>query len=443
MRTVSAGMLMCTWAATLSLHAAPPRVVEAFPDTADRVDPTTTELRIIFDQDMQPGGRSICGGGDTFPTISGAPRWLDARTFVLPITLQADKAYVLSVNCPAARNFKSVTGEPAEPYAISFATTKAGEAPPTLAPEQAADMLVRLRRLIDERYSHRDLHDIDWPARFEQFRGRLAGAPTPAAFARAAAECLRVNNDLHLTLEVSGVRLATGRRAVAPNYNARTLATIVPNYTPSRTGARGVFDTPSRDGRIGYIAIHTWNADASTQALADLRALGDITGLVVDVRLNSGGDEAAARAFATRFVEGPTVYSRSLIRSPDASGGWDGPFERTVEPAPDATPFGHRVAILIGPACMSSNESFVLMMRRPGQRELFGARTWGSSGNPRPHDLGHAVTVHLPSWRDLAPDGSEVEGRGIEPDHAVPWPSPPPADRDPVLDAALAWLRDH
>jgi hypothetical protein len=89
---------------------------------------------------------------------------------------------------------------------------------------------------------------------------------------------------------------------------------------------------------------------------------------------------------------------------------------------------------------MSSNESFIMMMRGDPQCRTFGARLCGSSGNPRPHDLGAGISVLLPSWQDDFPDGTLLEGRGIEPD--VPVEFTASGNGDPVLAAALGWLRN-
>jgi C-terminal processing protease CtpA/Prc len=68
-------------------------------------------------------------------------------------------------------------------------------------------------------------------------------------------------------------------------------------------------------------------------------------------------------------------------------------------------------------------------------------RPAAASGNPRPVSIAPGVVVRLPSWKDLRPDGTLIEGRGIDPD--VPVLATPDQLRtaDPVLDAALAWLR--
>ena len=90
---------------------------------------------------------------------------------------------------------------------------------------------------------------------------------------------------------------------------------------------------------------------------------------------------------------------------------------------------------------MSSNEAFVLMMKQARDAIIVGQKTYGSSGNPKPHDLGNDVTIMLPSWQVLRPDGSCWEGEGIAPDVPVPCTSRDFETRDPTLYKALELLR--
>jgi C-terminal processing protease CtpA/Prc len=99
------------------------------------------------------------------------------------------------------------------------------------------------------------------------------------------------------------------------------------------------------------------------------------------------------------------------------------------------------VAVLSGPAVMSSNESFLLMMKQVPGTVIVGSRSQGSSGNPKPFDLGNGVTAFLPSWMDLTTDGHELEGVGIAPDIEVNVSANDFKDSDPVLAAALEHLR--
>ncbi|HOW70062.1 MAG TPA: redoxin domain-containing protein [Phycisphaerae bacterium] len=109
--------------------AAPPRVTTSTPlPDATGVDPALNSIRVTFDQDMSTRSFSWVGGGPTFPTTRDKPRWINARTCILPVRLKPNHEYWLSINSNRFQNFRSKSGEPAIPYPISFKTgpAKAG-----------------------------------------------------------------------------------------------------------------------------------------------------------------------------------------------------------------------------------------------------------------------------------------------------------------------------
>ena len=57
------------------------------------------------------------------------------------------------------------------------------------------------------------------------------------------------------------------------------------------------------------------------------------------------------------------------------------------------------------------------------------------------HDLGNGVSINLPSWQALRPDGTCFEGDGIAPDVVVPCTSRDLEVGEPTLEKALALLR--
>lgn len=436
--------LVIALVAAVAAAAEPPRVIHTAPAHGDlAVDPALSELRITFDQDMGQG-RSLCGGGESFPEITGDLRWVSARTLIVPVKLAADHSYALSINCASFRNFQSVAGESAEIYPLQFRTRGAGEpAPVRLTAEENRAAITELARLIDEVYSHRDRLGVEWPARFNAFRQRLESATIPAEFARAAAELLAPAEDLHLGLAVGqgpgAIRFGTHRRIVTPNVRLQLVEAALPGLawrSPSVAVAR------TEDG-FGYIQITTWAAPQEhyEPAMRAVEEFAGAPGIVIDVRLNAGGDELAARSFAARFVHDAAVYSRSRYRDPGAPDGFTPPIDRVVEPAPDAVAYGGPVAVLMGPANMSSCESFLLMMKQAPRATLIGEPSYGSSGNPRPFELGNGVTAIIPTWIDLTPQGAWIEGAGLKPDITARYPAD--ATVDPVLAAALAFLRSE
>jgi hypothetical protein len=444
---------------TASTLAVPPKVASIVPDNADAVDASAcTELVITFDQGMSRSGQSLCGGGPTFPPIIGKPTWRDDHTFVVPVKLEAGREYAFSVNCPGARNFRSATGEPAEAYPVSFRTLGPGEAPAPFTGADAARAVEALKQAFFTRYSYRTrLKGVSWEDEFAKATPAMLKATSSAEFARAAATLLAAAQDPHVWVRAGTTPVPVYRRSATMNFDARRIEANMPGLVKHNdTVWTGAFP----DG-VGYILITGWpggpTADAAlAPALEALTKFAAGPGIVIDVRPNGGGDERAARSIASRFVDRPTVYSSNDIVDPSRPDGFTERFMRTLEPAPASA--GPRVtartAVLIGPACLSSNESFIAMMRplAPGPGAsvksmpvvLVGDTTGGSSGNPKPHDLGAGVTVFLPSWRDFLADGSLLEGRGITPDIGVVWgPGAGGAagSSDPVLAAALAWLR--
>jgi hypothetical protein len=417
---------------TATLHAAPPKVVKATPDNgATDVDPSLKQIEVVFDQPMNPGGRSIVGGGPTFPKITGQPKWTNNRTILIPVQLEPDHDYWLSINNPSFQNFKNPAGESAVPYPISFSTSGGRK----LTPDVQKQAIEQLRKAIDQNYSYRDRLKIDWDKIFAESAPRLEKAETAKAFARQAGEMLAVARDIHMYLRVGESTFPTFRRSVPGNLDLRLLPRVVPQWNDQQGVATGRFD----DG-IAYVMIASWGRDVSEHVDLAYEAIGaaDPTkGMIVDVRANSGGDETLAQKFAGCFITEAKLYSKNVSVK---DGQWSDTFDRVVLPNKSRPSYRGKVAVLIGPVCMSSNESFILMMKAAGAT-LVGEKTCGSSGNPKPHELGNGVTVFLPSWKDLLADGSLLEGVGITPDIVVKATRADFERRDPVLDAALKHLR--
>ena len=296
-------------------------------------------------------------------------------------------------------------------------------------------MTTALRKAIDQNYSYRDRLKLDWDKLFTDATPRLHAATTPAQFAREAARLLEPAKDIHMSVQVNGHYLPTFRRNVPANINTR----ILPQVVQQLTQHNNTVWTGRLDGAVTYVAVHNWNANTAAHlepAFDAIKNADPKAGIILDVRANSGGDELLARQVAGCFVSEPRVYSKNDIRK---DGQFLGPYDRTVQPTKDRPHFKGKVAVLIGPYCMSSNESFINMMKVAGAT-LAGQRTYGSSANPKPHDLGKGVTVILPSWRDIRPDGTLLEGNGIPPDVEVKTTPQDFTTKDPVLDAALKHL---
>jgi hypothetical protein len=307
-----------------------------------------------------------------------------------------------------------------------------------LSPGENQEASKRLRQVIDERYSHRDRVVKDWDARFTAAGPRMAGARSADEFATQVAELLGAAGDPHLNVLVGGRLTPTFQRRVERNGDPKRLPKLLASL---KQESNSVVTGRTREG-FGYILIAQWPAPdsplmAPVHAAIDALIAEKVPALILDVRVNAGGNDLSALRVAERFASQPVEYCRTRTREPQQPGGWTPWYPRALKPVPESPRYGGRVAALCGPACMSSCETFLLMMRAAGAR-LVGARTYGSSGNPKPHDLGNGVTVMVPSWEEADAKGQPIEGRGIEPDIQA---EPGMAPGDDVLAAAVAALR--
>ena len=108
---------------TAASSQAAPELVSVSPEIgAMGVDPATAEIRVTFDQDMDTTGYAWTGSGEAYPETTAKPLWADARTCVLPVTLQGAKFYRVGINAKSYQSFRGVNGVPARDRVLYFAT---------------------------------------------------------------------------------------------------------------------------------------------------------------------------------------------------------------------------------------------------------------------------------------------------------------------------------
>src|SRR5258706_10464540 len=417
--------------------AAAPKVLKTVPENgAQDVDPATAELRVVFDQPMRPGGRSVVNSSrGVFPELVGQPRWEDGnKVFVWKIKLEPNTNYWLSINGTRFTNFRSATGEPAVPYPIAF-STRSSDKP--ASPEQIKanqEAIARLKKIILEDYSYFDLRKVDWEKQFAEFGPKMEAAGSAGEFATMAAKMLGPAQDIHLSMRAGERRIYTHKRDVFPAMNFQLLQKTVPQWTRRHDFVySGIYPDGTR-----YLCITSLPADDAAYLLAIYEVIGEAMEtkkpLIMDLRPNGGGDEITARKIAGCFLEKPAVYAAHVIRS-------DGKFSeqrtRTVPSNPAGPKFRGKVIVLSGPGTLSSCESFVLMMKQAPGCKVVGMNTGGSSGNPKIFDLGNGTSASVPQWKDLRLDGTCFEGEGIAPDVEINAKPEDFQNEDPILTAGL------
>jgi len=441
--------LLVVGLATSPARADRPQVEKVSPENgATDVDPATRELRVTFDQDMENHGYSFVGGGPAFPG-AGRPRWIDARTCVLPVRLAPERDYQLSINSERFQNFRSQKGEPAEVYPIHFRTGK-GKPGTMPAPESASDkvtvdVLARafdaLWNDMDRHYSYFELKKIDWRALKRKYRSQAVDAQTLAGFVRVVGQMLGELNDNHVWF--TGPPGATVARSQAPwtfNGNARVTEAAIQNKTEVGNSFAQVGTVePQGFGVIRIVDQIQANSEAVAAVVAFIRSHAGAPGFSLDLRLANGGSEPLAQEIAREFCAQDTLYAKSKYRNGPKPTDFGRAYDRILKSS--ERPFTKPVVCILGPGCISSGEGFAKMLKCLPNVTTLGLPTQGSSGNPKPFKLpGVEVTVVYSRWVDMLPDGTPIEGRGVPPEIVVDEPKSAYRQADPTWNRAVEVL---
>lgn len=355
-----------------------PVIISTTPDFGDcQVDPGLTEIIIRFDQEMSNGMSVV--NTQNVPEKSGQPKWVDQKTLSIPVKLYPNKLYSLAFNNAKFQNFTNTSGIPLNPCELHFLTKQ------VLYEALNKKAYNEFKEIFPEQYSYASLKGIDWKTTVEKNRAELENAKTNTEFALKLVKMLRIAEDPHLWVDVEGQRLATCKMKLAEsNSNIKQLFSLLQDKKISndfRTIA-GVIDS------VGYISIPDWETDFNKVTLklwgnsknpeikaADvLKELFRYPDLIIDVRENSGGNESYAKQFASCFVKDSIPFEK--VRSfNEKTGLFDLEHIKKMYPNGMKLNYSGNIYVLSGPLVMSSNESFILMMKQVPNAKVVGMKT--------------------------------------------------------------------
>jgi carboxyl-terminal processing protease len=195
------------------------------------------------------------------------------------------------------------------------------------------------------------------------------------------------------------------------------------------------------DTCVGVIRFNVWMvqplAPAFDRAMDEVR---DCAGIVIDIRGNPGGVAGMVVGVAGHFVTDQRPLGILRMRTGELRLRAN-PRQVNASGVP-VTPFAGPLAILIDGLSVSTSEIFAAgLQTRPQRARIFGET---SAGQALP-----ATAVRLPNQDVLmhvvadltAPDGSRIEGKGVQPDQSVPLSRAALlAGRDLPLESAVEWI---
>jgi hypothetical protein len=291
----------------------------------------------------------------------------------------------------------------------------------------------------DAHYAFFEYGSIDWAAIGDRYRARVTSGMGDAALARVIGDMVGELRDHHADLTTP-----FGVYGAPPIPYAHHFA---PAVVQAHYFAAPLRATPS--GRIqftrlldgtGYVYIGSFQGQGWGNEISDaLAGLAGVPALIVDIRDNTGGDEAIGQQVASRFYDMPRIYRQSRYRDGPGHGDF-GPIT-TMTASPSGERFRGPVALITNRWNGSAAEDFTLMMRVLPTVATVGDTTLGLGSNPLPASLSNGWTYRIPQSMQSTPDGFVYQWRGLPPAIAVQWSDADvAAGVDSYLDAALREL---
>lgn len=294
---------------------------------------------------------------------------------------------------------------------------------------------------MDRHYSFFEIKGIDWEEVGAYYGKEVNGDTSPADLFTLLSLMLERLRDGHTVLHspFGTYRYSGWYQPYRHNFDFGVVWTRylqAPAATPSRMIRYG-WVAPE----IGYIHLPTFTGTGWAGEIDDvLESLNGARALVVDVRDNSGGNDANAETIAGRFASERRLYRRIQYRNGPDHQDFSPLEEDFLEPR-GRVRFPGPVALLTNRRTFSAGESFVLAMRSIAGVTVVGDTTGGGSGNPLYREMPNGWTFSVSRWIEWAPDGTTHEGVGLAPDIPETIPSQLLGFNDPILQAAVEHLQ--
>ncbi len=308
-----------------------------------------------------------------------------------------------------------------------------------------------------EQYPFFALKGADWPAIVARSRARVSDRTKPEELFDLLEEMIAPFEDAHTFIGASSLKRRFSGERKSPSsidWEERERAyRLVEKYVakPLDSFCEGQVELGLLRPDIGYLRLRSfsrYNSDRSFESGLDaletaldgfFDSSGSWKGLVIDVRINSGGADPYGLAIASRLTDREYVaYAKQARNDPADPSRW------TAEQPSNVTPskrpgFRGPVVELIGIQSVSAAETFTqaLLNRRPAVVRI-GENTQGVFSDVLARNLPNGWRFGLPNERFVT-GGRSYDGPGIAPDVTVLSFTPEglASGRDAGIEAAL------
>jgi hypothetical protein len=314
-----------------------------------------------------------------------------------------------------------------------------------------------------EQYPFFALRKLDWHAAEQQYRPRVTPSITSRELFHIFQQMIEPLNDTHTSLEAPDIKMEfEGSRPDAGHLTdadwKKAASVIETTYVQDHVRAycKERIQFGMLRNSIGYLRVTTFYDYADGSYADELQCLqrsldsifgsaGTLKGLVIDVRLNKGGDDPLGIEIASRLTDKKYLaYAKAARNSTSLDAPLTFSEKQPVWVVPSARPsFRGKVALLIGPDTVSAGETFTMaLMEREPHVLRIGLNTQGVFSDVLRRALPNGWYIGLPNEVYYTQDGKAFDATGVPPYIHVPFFTPRDllGSRDAALEEAVREL---
>ncbi|MEO9485183.1 MAG: S41 family peptidase [Ekhidna sp.] len=301
--------------------------------------------------------------------------------------------------------------------------------------------------LLDERYSLFEARGVDWQAVKEKYKPQLNDIGTEQELFDLCCQMISELNDGHTSLidVISDERCNSFSFSNTPSilgaFESKEAFWKVSDSTLKTNGFnelqlidQHVFY--SFNERLGYIRLNLMSGTYRGFAKA-LELVKDKEGLILDIRLNPGGNDETLHRIAGRLVDETYIshYKETRIAGTDQYTklrSWkvepEGPYQ-----------YLKSIALLTSDFTASASDVFTLSLKGRSNVTIVGTPTMGAMSHVESDRLKNGWRVNYSNKRTYSRDMVLYEGKGIPPDV---YAESTDTTKDQVILKAIQLLQD-
>ena len=295
---------------------------------------------------------------------------------------------------------------------------------------------------VDNNFSFFSYINLNWDSVQDVYRKRVSNSMSQKELSNVLGEMIVLLKDAHSEIDTPyGNYYYTGWYINHPSNVIPNISNYISYYSYAN-------DTMNygkiRNTNLGYIQIKTFGGnDSSSYTIIDkiLNQLKNTTGLIIDIRLNGGGNATFGKIIAGRFTDSIRVAVKYRFRN--------GPNHNDFTPwindniIPDHYIYKKPIVILTNKLSASASEWFVCFMKMLPQVKTVGDTTCGVSGQPMFRELSNGWMLRISNSQSKLPSGKDYQYTGLYPDFPV-WITKEQSQQriDAILEKAIEILQN-